>query len=148
MEKIVSTRELKRNFLELCNELSNQESKSLVHLENTEDIERRFVQFCTLEYPIQRVLLMFHRYSCIAFVSAEFMVNTKIYIDDLKSKYILIALVKKEDPDEVSIVYSNVEPLSRFPTRAISIKDIISFLEADDIETTLLEFFKKRKTFY
>lgn len=148
MEKIVSTQQLKRNFLELCNNLSNEESKSLVHLENTQEIEKKFSQFCTLEYPIQKVLLMFHRYSSIAFVSAEFMVNAKIFIDDTKTKYILIALVQKEDPDEVSIVYSNVEALSRFPSRAISIKDIIGFLEEDDIEASLLEHFKKRKTFY
>lgn len=147
MEKIVSTRELKRNFLELCNALSNQESKSLVHLENTQDIENKIAQFCTLEYPIQKVLLIFHRYASIAFVSAEFMVNAKIFINESKTKYIIIALVKKDDPDCVSIVYSNVEPLSRFPSREIAIKDIIGFLEEDDVETQLLNFYKTRKTF-
>lgn len=146
MDKIVSQKELKRNFLELCSNLSNDESKTLVHLENTAVIENKIAQFCTLEYPIQRVLMSYHRYAGIAFVSAEFMKNAKIFIDANKSKYILIAL-KQKDTDNVSIVYSNVDALSRYPSRAISIKEIISFLDESDVESSLLNFFKTRKTF-
>lgn len=146
MDKIVSKKELKRNFLELCSSLSNEESKTLVNLENTESIENMIAHFCTLEFPIQKVLLYYHRYAGIAFVSAEFMKNAKIFINDVKSKYILIAL-KQKDSDSVSIVYSNVDALSKYPSRAISIKEIISFLEESDVEAALLEFFKRRKTF-
>ncbi len=146
MDKIVSKKELKRNFLELCSILSNEESKTLVHLENTQDIENKISHFCTLEFPIQKVLLLYHRYAGIAFVSAEFMKNAKIFINEAKTKYILIAL-KQKDTDFVSIVYSNVDELSRYPSRAISIKEIISFLDEEDVEKALLSFFKTRKTF-
>lgn len=146
MNKIVSIKELKRNFLELCSALSNEESKTLVNLENTEIIENKIIHLCTLEFPIKKVLLFYHRYASIAFVSAEFMKNAKIFINDEKTKYILIAL-KQIDSDCVSIVYSNVDALSKYPSRAITIKEIISFLEESDVETALLEFFKRRKSF-
>lgn len=148
MEKIVSIRELKNNFLELCSELSTDDSKSLLDLENTEKIENIMSKYCTQTYPLSKVILMFHRYAGIAFISAEFIVNTKLYINDSKDKYIVLSLVKKPDPDEVSIVYSNVDYLSKFPTRPITIKEIITFLETDDIELTLTEFYKKRRTFF
>ena len=148
MEKIVSIRELKKNFLELCNNISNEDSKALLELKGLEKIETMLKPYCTADYPIQKVILMYHRYASIAFISAEFIVNAKVYIDDLLSKYIVLAMVIKPNSDEVSIVYSNIDALSKFPTRAISIKDIISFLEAKDIETTLKEFYKKRPVLF
>jgi len=148
MEKIVSIRELKKNFLELCNDISNDDSKALLDLKNTEKIEDIIRPFCTENYPISKVILMYHRYASIAFISAEFIKNAKVYIDDVMDKYIVLAMVNKPDPDEVSVVYSNVDALSKFPTRAITIKDIISFLEADDVELVLKDFYKKRPTFF
>jgi hypothetical protein len=144
MEKIVSTRELKKNFLELCNEISNDDSKALLDLKNTEKIEFMLKPYCTDEYPLRQVLLTYHRYACIAFISAEFVKNAKVFIDDVLTKYVVLALVNKPDPDEVSVVYSNVDALSRYPTRAISIKNIIEFLESDDIEGRLKEFYKNK----
>lgn len=148
MEKIVSTRELKRNFLELCNDISNNDSKALLDFKDVEKIEDIIKPFCTEDYPVSKVLLMYHRYASIAFLSAEFIKNAKVYINDDLTNYIVLALVNKPDPDEVSIVYSNIDALSKFPTRAISIKDIISFLEARDIESTLREFYKKRPSLF
>lgn len=147
MEKIESIRELKRNFLELCEELSNDDSKALLDMKNTDKIEEILRPFCTPDFPLNKVLIMYHRYACVAFISAEFIKNAKVYIDETLSKYIVLALVNKPDPDEVSVVYSNVDALSKFPARAISMKDIISFLEARDIEETLKEFFKNRPLF-
>lgn len=144
MEKIISTRELKKNFLELCEDLSNDDSKALIDMKNTEKIEEKLKPFCTEDYPLNKVLLMYHRYAAIAFISAEFIKNAKVYIDNTLTNYIVLALVNKTDPDEVSVVYSNVDALSKFPTRAISIKDIISFLEARDIESSLKEFYKHK----
>lgn len=148
MEKIVSTRELKKNFLELCEIISNDDSKALLDFKNIEKIEDIMKPFCTEDYPLNKVLIMYHRYSSIAFISAEFVKNAKVFIDDSLSKYIVLALVNKPDPNEVSIVYSNVDALSKFPTRAISIKDIISFLEADNIEETLKIFYKNRPSLF
>ena len=148
MEKIVSTRELKKNFLELCSNLSNDDSKALLDLKNTEKIESIMKPFCTEDYPISKVILMYHRYASIAFISAEFIKNAKVYIDDIMNNYIVLALVNKPDPNEVSIVYSNIDALSKFPTRAISMKDIISFLESDNVEDVLREFYKKKLTFF
>jgi hypothetical protein len=148
LEKIVSTRELKKNFLELCNEISNEDSKALLDLKNTEKIEFMLKPYCTDEYPMRKVLILYHRYASIAFISAEFVKNAKIYIDDVLTKYVVLALVNKPDPDEVSVVYSNVDALSKFPTRAISIKDIITFLESDNIEDNLKEFYKKKQLFF
>lgn len=148
MEKIVSTRELKKNFLELCNDISNEDSKALLDFKDIEKIEDIMKPYCTEEYPLSKVLLMYHRYTSIAFISAEFIKNAKIFIDDSLTDYIVLALVNKPDPDEVSIVYSNIDALSKFPTRAISMKDIISFLEAKDIEKTLKEFYKNRPSLF
>jgi len=148
MEKIVSTRELKKNFLELCNEISNDDSKALLDLKNTEKIEFMLKPYCTEEYPIRKVLLTYHRYASIAFISAEFVKNAKVFIDDVLTKYIVLALVNKPDPDEVSVVYSNVDALSKFPTRAISIKEIIIFLESENIEESLKEFYKNKQLFF
>ncbi|ADG92991.1 hypothetical protein Arnit_1333 [Arcobacter nitrofigilis DSM 7299] len=148
MEKIVSTRELKKNFLELCNEISNDDSKALLDLKNTEKIEFMLKPYCTEAYPIRKVLILYHRYACVAFISAEFVKNAKVYIDEVLTKYIVLALVNKPDPDEVSVVYSNVDALSKFPTRAISIKDIIEYLESENIEESLREFYKKKQLFF
>lgn len=148
MEKIVSKRELKGNFLELCEALSNDDSKALLDMKNLDKIEENLKPFCTSEFPLNKVLIMYHRYANVAFISAEFIKNAKVYIDDTLSKYIILSLVNKPDPDEINVVYSNVDALSKFPSRAISIKDIISFLETDNIEETLKEFFKKKPTLF
>jgi hypothetical protein len=143
MKIIYSTNELKSNFLELAGNLSNEESRALIHLEHLDSLNEKLKPFCTAEFSLDKVLLIFHRYACIAYLSAEFIVNAKLYLDGTKQDFILLSMVKDSDPDAVSVVYSNIKALSMHPTFAITIKELISFAEMEDAALKLIDHFRK-----
>ena len=134
---------LRTNFLEFAANISNEDSKALIDYDNTEILKEKLEEFCTCEYPFEKVVLIFHRYACIAYLSAEFIKNAKIYLDDTKKDFILLSYVKDSEPDAVSIVYSNINSLSQYPTFPITVKDIISFLESDNVTFSLRNYYLK-----
>lgn len=142
MKIIYSTNELKSNFLELAGNLTNEESRSLIHLEELDALSQKLQTFCTPDFPIEKVLVVFHRYACIAYLSAEFIVNAKLYLDGNKQDFILLSMIKDSEPDAVSVVYSNIKALSMHPTLPITIKELIGFVEKEDAALKLIEHFR------
>lgn len=141
MKIMYNNAHLRTNFLEFAASISNEDSKALIDYDNTEDLKDKLIEFCTEEFPFEKVVLIFHRYACIAYLSAEFIKNAKVYLDDNKKDFILLSFIKDSEPDAVSIVYSNVKSLSQYPSFPITVKDIISFLESDDVSFSLRNFY-------
>ncbi|PKN13973.1 MAG: hypothetical protein CVU67_08070, partial [Deltaproteobacteria bacterium HGW-Deltaproteobacteria-24] len=66
-----------------------------------------------------------------AYLSAELIVNAKIFLDVKKEKYILLARKIIDNTLMFSIVYSNIKELSKYPALGISVDNMIEFLESD-----------------
>ena len=92
MKIMYTNAHLRTNFLEFAASISNEDSKALIDFDNTEILKDKLIEFCTDEYDFEKVVLIFHRYACIAYLSAEFIKNAKIYLDDTKKDYILLSL--------------------------------------------------------
>ncbi len=141
MKIIESNAHLRTNFLELASNISNEDSKALIDFENTELLREKLEEFCTEEYPFEKVVLIFHRYACIAYLSAEFIKNAKIFIDDCRKDFILLSYIANSEPDAVCIVYSNIKSLSQHPTLPLTVKDLIGFLESENVSNELRNYY-------
>lgn len=130
MEKISSQGQLKLTFLEMWKEISDSDTQSLLTYDNLQNIQNRFSEAATQEFPIEKILLVFHAYASIAYLSAELIVNAKIFLDVKKENYILLARKQIEKSFQFSIVYSNVKELSSHPGLGIPIDNMISYLES------------------
>jgi len=126
------TQKLKLNFLEFWKNISNEDTQTLVSLENTTVIKNKISKYCTDGYSIDKVLLVFHSYASVAYLSAERIVNAKIYFDITKTQFIILA--RKTDCETFcfSIVYSNISSLSKYPTLAIPADNVLDYLESDN----------------
>lgn len=137
------TQKLKLNFLEFWSTISKEDTQSLITLENTIVVKNKISKYCDKIFTIDKVLLVFHSYSSVAYLSAERIVNAKIYFDIAKTKYIILA--RKHDCETFcfSIVYSNIPELSKFSTFPIPADNILDYLESDEAITHLKEFYQK-----
>ena len=135
------TQELKLNFLEFWKNISTEDTQTLITLENTANVEKKISKYTNEYFNIEKILLVFHSYASVAYLSAERVVNAKIYFDVIKTKYIILA--RKTDCDTFcfSIVYSNVSELSKYPMTPIPSDNILDYLEGDDPIQHLKEFF-------
>ena len=143
METIKTTQELKRNFLEIWREISPEDIDSLINYESNIIIEKKIKKQCTKEFPLNKVLLIFHAYACIAYITAEIKVNVKIYIDCNKKDFMLLTYKKNSNPDTCSIVYSTIQDLCNYPFYPVPVKDIFEFIENSNIVNGLIDFYKK-----
>ncbi len=142
MKIVYNNAHMRSNFLELAENISNEDSKALMHLDNLGDLKERFYEFSTPDFPIDKIMLIFHRYACIAYLSAEFIVNAKLYLDGEKKDYILLSYIKESEPDAMSIVYSNISGLSQYPTFPITVKELIAFMESDNVVFDLINYYR------
>lgn len=145
MVKIDSTQKLKLNFLELWQGMSKDDTRNLINFTKCELLSKKIEKFCTKEYSLKKVLLAFHSYASIAYLSAELCVNAKIYLDVNKNNFILASYVQGHEPDAFCIIYSNIKALAQHPTKPILVKDLISFVESDDLIENLLSFYLRKK---
>lgn len=143
MKIIYNNAHLRSNFLELAENISNEDSRALMHLENLDELKERFLEFSTPDFPIDKIMLIFHRYACIAYLSAEFIVNAKLFLDGEKQDFILLSYIKDSEPDAMSIVYSNISGLSQYPTYPITVKDLIGFMESENVVYDLLTYYRE-----
>lgn len=141
MKIIQSNSDLRTNFLELASNISNEDSKALIDFENTECLRDKLEEFCSSNFPFEKVVLTFHRYACIAYLSAEFIKNAKIFLDEKRNDFILLSFIQNSNPDSVSIIYSNIKSLSQHPTLPITVKDLINFMESDDVSFELRNYY-------
>lgn len=132
MEIIHTVQQLKLNFLEIWKQISNDDTQALMNLVNTQAIQNRIEPFCSEAFPLSKVLLTFHAYALIAYLSAEIIVNAKIFLDDKKQKYILLGRKKSSEGIMFCIVYSNVKHLGQHPGHGICVDNMIAFLESSD----------------
>ncbi len=146
MEKIETVNILKRNFLEIWKDIQDDETRSLIAYENYESILNKIKIHCTEDFQVQRVMLVFHSYASIAYLSAELMVNAKIFLDTKKQNYILLARKVVDNTLMFSIVYSNIKELSKYPTLGISVDNMIGFLESDNSIEELKNYYLTVKT--
>lgn len=142
MEKIESINTLKLNFLELWKNISEEETQSLIMYEDTKLIENRVKNRCTEEFNLKKVILVFHSYASIAYLSAELIVNAKIFLDTKKEKYILLARKIIDNNLMFCIVYSNIKELGQYPALGISVDNMIEFLESDNAILQLKHYYK------
>jgi hypothetical protein len=142
MENIESVQQLKLNFLEIWKQISNEDTQALMSLENTNSIALRVEPFCTTIFPLQKVLLTFHAYALIAYLSAEIIVNAKIFLDNNKQKYILLGRKQTQQGLQFCIVYSNIKYLSQHPGHGICVDNMIAFLESNDAIKNLQEYYQ------
>lgn len=132
MSEIKDTQELKLKFLEFWKNISNEDTQALITLENTAVVENKILKYTSKNYSIEKILSVFHSYASIAYLSAERIVNAKIYFDTTKTQYILLARKKDCETFCFSIVYSNIPELSRYPTKAIPADNVLDYLERDN----------------
>jgi len=145
MEKIETVNMLKLNFLELWKTISEEETQSLILYTNTTAIENKIKSHCTEAFPLEKVILTFHCYASIAYLSAELIVNAKIFLDSKKEKYILLARKIIDNALMFTIVYSNVKELSKYPAFGISVDNMIEFLQSDSSIERLKEYYTTAK---
>lgn len=143
MKHFRSTQDLKKNFLEIWKGISYEDTQALLCLEKTGVIEAKVKKYCTKEYPIQRVLLIFHAYASIAYITAELKVNAKIYLDYLKRDFMLLSYKKNSNPDTCSIVYSTKQVLCNYPFYPVPVKDIFECIEGESVTDDLVEFYRR-----
>jgi hypothetical protein len=143
MEIIHTVQQLKLNFLEIWKQISNEDTQALINLVNTKNIETRVEPFCTEAFPLSKVILTFHAYALIAYLSAEIIVNAKIFLDINKQKYILLGRKQNSDGLMFCIVYSNVKPLGQHPGHGICVDNMIAFLESNQAVDELQAYFKQ-----
>ena len=145
--KIITTKEeLKRNFLELFRNLDQEDIHALLEYRRSVIIEKRVKKYCTLEYPLNRVLLVFHAYASIAYITAELKVNSKIFLDENKKEFIILSYKKNSKPDTCSIVFSTIQSLCNYPFFPIPVNDIFNFVEEGNIIEGLNTFYEKHVT--
>lgn len=145
MEKIEAVHVLKLNFLELWKTISEEETQALITFANTEAIENKVKNYCTQSFPLEKVIITFHAYASIAYLSAELIVNAKIFLDIKKEKYILLARKIIDNNLMFSIVYSNIKELSKYPALGISVDNMIEFLESNTSIESLKEYYSSSK---
>jgi hypothetical protein len=141
MEKIETVHVLKLNFLEVWKTISEEETQTLITFTHTSAIENKIKNYCTPTFPLEKVILTFHSYASIAYLSAELIVNAKIFLDTKKEKYILLARKIINNTLMFSIVYSNIKELSKYPALGISVDNMIEFLESDTSIEQLKEYY-------
>lgn len=142
--KIIKTKEeLKRNFLELFRNLDQKDIQALLECRSSVIIEKRIKKYCTKEYPLNKVLLIFHAYASIAYITAELKVNSKIFLDETKKDFIILSYKKNSNPDTCSIVFSTIQSLCNHPFFPIPVNDIFNFVEDNNIIEGLNTFYKK-----
>ncbi len=141
MDMTADTQKLKLNFLEFWRNISPEDTQSLISLENTNLVKNKINKYCDNTFSLDKVLLVFHSYASVAYLSAELIVNAKIYLDITKTKYIILA--RKHDCETFcfSIVYSNITALSKYPTRAIPSDNILNYLESNDAIQNFKDFY-------
>lgn len=144
MEKIVSVNVLKLNFLKLWKTISEEETHSLISYDNTAIIENKIKNYCTEEFDLKKVILVFHCYASIAYLSAELIVNAKIFLDIKKEKYILLARKIINGTLMFCIVYSNMKVLGQYPALGISVDNMIEFLESDNSIEQLKNYYETK----
>ncbi len=143
MEKITDKQTLKMNFLEIWRGISPEDTLSLLEFEKLAVIEKKLKKCCTDEYPMSRVLLLYHAYASIAYITAELKVNAKIYLDAKKENFMILSYKKNSNPDTCSIVYSNIQALCNYPFYPVPVKDIFEYMEEDNTIDGLIEFYEK-----
>jgi hypothetical protein len=143
MKHFRNTQDLKMNFLEIWRGISAEDTQALLNLEKMGVIEAKVKKYCTKEFPIQRVLLIFHAYASIAYITAELKVNAKIYLDYLKRDFMLLTYKKNSKPDTCSIVYATQQELCNHPFYPVPVKDIFECIEGQSVIADLVEFYKK-----
>ena len=139
------TQKLKLNFLEFWRNISNEDTQALVTLENTNIVKNKISKYCSDDYSMDKVLLVFHSYASVAYLSAERIVNAKIYFDVTKNRYMILARKADSETFSFSIVYSNVSELSKNPTTAIPADNVLDYLEHDNAISKFQEYYTQVK---
>ncbi len=143
MEKITDKQTLKMNFLEIWRGISPQDTIALLEFDKMAVIEQKLKKSCTKEYPVKRVLLLYHAYASIAYITAELKVNAKIYLDSKKENFMILSYKKNSNPDTCSIVYSNIQELCNYPFYPVPVKNIFEYMEEDKTIEGLLSFYEQ-----
>jgi len=143
MDTTNDTQKLKLNFLEFWRNISVEDTQSLITLENTALVKNKISKYCDKIYSLDKVLQVFHAYASVAYLSAERIVNAKIYFDIAKTRYIILARKVDCEIYSFSIVYSNISELSKFSTFPIPADNILDYLESDDAVEHLKDFYKE-----
>lgn len=143
MKKIVDQQTLKMNFLEIWRGISPEDTMALLEFDKMGVIEQKLKKYCTKEYPMSRVLLVYHAYASIAYITAEIKVNAKIYLDILKKNFMILSYKKNSNPDTCSVVYSNIQVLCNYPFYPVPVKEIFEFIEDDNIIDGLTGFYEE-----
>lgn len=143
MKKIVDQQTLKMNFLEIWRGISPEDTQALLEFDKLGVIEQKLKKYCTKEYPMSRVLLTYHAYASIAYITAEIKVNAKIYLDFLKRNFMILSYKKNSNPDTCSVVYSNIQELCNYPFYPVPVKEIFEFVEEDNTIDGLLAYYEE-----
>lgn len=143
MEIINTKEQLKRNFLELFRNLDPEDIQALLDYRRSVIIEKRIKKYCTKEYPLPRVLLIFHAYASIAYITAELKVNAKIFLDSNKKDFMILSYKKNSNPNTCSIVFSTVQALCNYPFFPVPVNDIFDFIEEGKVIDGLVGFYEK-----
>ena len=142
METITSADILKKNFLELFKNLAPEDTQALLEYRKSVIIEKKIKRYCTKAYPLSKVLLIFHTYACMAFITAELKVNAKVFLDERKKDFMLVSYKKNSNPDTCSIVYSTIQDLCNYPFFPIPVSKIFTLVENNQLIDGLRSYFK------
>jgi len=141
MQKITNTQELKRNFLEVWKECTSEDREALVNFERVDYFKIKLEAYFSSTYDFEKVLLAYHSYASIAYVTAELKVNSKVFLDFKKEKFMILSYKKNSNPDTCSIVYSNIPALCEYPFFPVPVMNIIDCIESKDAIANLLKYY-------
>ena len=141
MQKITNTQELKRNFLEVWKECINEDREALVNFEKIEYFKVKLEAYFSENFTYEKVLLAYHSYASIAYVTAELKVNSKVYLDFKKEKFMILSYKKNSNPDTCSLVYSNISSLCQYPFFPVPVMNIIDCIESNDVINKLVDYY-------
>ncbi|NQY22292.1 MAG: hypothetical protein HRT40_13505 [Campylobacteraceae bacterium] len=143
MQKIYNTQDLKRNFLDIWKNSSIEDRDALVNFEKKEYFRIKIEEFSSPEFSFEKILLAYHSYASIAYVTAELKVNSKVFLDYKQKKYMILSYKKNSNPDTCSIVYSNIQNLCQYPFFPVPVMNIIDCIESDDVINNLINYYNK-----
>ena len=143
MQKIYNTQDLKRNFLDIWKNSSIEDRDALVNFEKKEYFRIKIKELSSTEFTFEQILLAYHSYASIAYVTAELKVNSKVFLDYKQKNYMILSYKKNSNPDTCSIVYSNIPSLCQYPFFPVPVMNIIDCIESSDVVNNLINYYNQ-----
>ena len=136
------TQKLKLNFLEFWKNISNEDTQTLISLENTSIVENKISKYCNENFPMSKVLIMVFTFVLFIYYNNKRKDKLRVYEDNL-NKYFR----EKENQAKIEIAGKILDTIASGKLSEEQENRLISSLgtNSKDSKVTLLQENKKPK---